>query len=78
LAGHPLGAFIEKFGDLEVVRRSLVDEHRIAGIMVPPTRLADVTDRSVLGRWNLTAEIGAGDDYEGSQLWAERLFEAGF
>jgi hypothetical protein len=78
LSGHPLGAFVEKFGDLEVVRRSLVDLHRLSSLMVPPARLADMTDRAVLGRWHLSAEIGAGDDYDGCQAWAERLFEAGF
>ena len=79
LAGHPLGAFVEKFGRLRVVPRSLVDQHSLAGLRLPsPVRVADVTDRTIVGRWNLSAELWAGDDYEGSQRWALRLHQAGF
>jgi len=41
-------------------------------------RVADVTDRMIMGRWHLSAELWAGDDYEGSQRWARRLHQAGF
>lgn len=79
LAGHPLGAFVEKFGRLRVVPRSLVDQHALATLQVPsPLRVADATDRRILGRWGLSAELWAGDDYAGSQRWAERLHQAGF
>lgn len=79
LAGHPLGAFVEKFGRLRVVPRSLVDQHALAALQLPsPLRVADVTDRRILGRWHLSAELWAGDDYAGSQRWAERLHQAGF
>jgi hypothetical protein len=30
-----------------------------------------MTDRTILGRWHLSAELWAGDDYEGSQRWAK-------
>lgn len=79
LAGHPLGAFVEKFGRLRVVPRSLVDQHALAQLrLASPIRVADVTDRTILGRWHLTAELWAGDDYPGSQRWAHRLHQAGF
>lgn len=79
LAGHPLGAFVEKFGRLKVVPRSLVDQHSLAAFrLVSPIRVADVTDRTILGRWHLSAELWAGDDYEGAQRWAHRLHQAGF
>jgi hypothetical protein len=77
LAGHPVGAFIEKFADVGIVTRERVDNHRLAHLQVPATRLADVTDRNAL-RWGVTAEIGAGGDYPGAQAWAERLFQVGF
>lgn len=77
LAGHPLGAFVEKFGDLSIVTRERVDAHRLAHLQVPATRLADATDRRAL-RWGVTAELAAGRDYAGAQQWAERLFQAGF
>ncbi len=77
LAGHPVGAFIEKFADLGIVTRERVDAHRLAHLQIPATRLADATDRSAL-RWGVTGELGAGGDYPGAQAWAERLFQAGF
>lgn len=79
LAGHPLGAFVEKFGRLKTVPQSLVDRHSIASLRLgSPVRVADVTDRMIMGRWHLSAELWAGDDYEGSQRWARRLHQAGF
>jgi hypothetical protein len=79
LAGHPLGAFVEKFGRLKAVPRSLVDQHALANLRLgSPMRVADVTDRTVVGRWHLSAELWAGDDYGGSQRWAQRLQQAGF
>ncbi|MHB1535528.1 MAG: RES family NAD+ phosphorylase [Acidimicrobiales bacterium] len=79
LAGHPLGAFIERFGRLRAVPQSLIDLHRLAGLgLASPVRVADVTDRTVVGRWGLTAGLWAGGDYTASQLWAARFFEAGF
>jgi hypothetical protein len=53
LAGHPLGAFIERFGDLPVVTRERVDANRLSYLQVPATRLANVTDRQAL-RWGVT------------------------
>lgn len=79
LAGHPLGAFVEKFGRLRIVPRTLIDQHSLATLRLPsPIRVADVTDRTILGRWNLSAELWAGDDYEAAQRWAERLHQVGF
>lgn len=77
LAGSPLGAFIEKFGDLRYVSRELVDAHRLAYLQVPATRIADATNRQAL-RWGVTAELAVGGDYAGAQEWALRLFQAGF
>ena len=55
-----MGAFVEKFGDLDIfLTRSAVDECQIASdLIIPDVRLADVTDRQVLGRWGLTAKSG--------------------
>lgn len=77
LAGHPVGAFIEMFGDLGIVSWGRVDAHRLAQLQVPATRLADVTNRAAL-RWGVTVELSAGGDYAGAQEWAEQLFQAGF
>jgi len=77
LAGHPVGAFIEKFADMGIVTRERVDAHRLAHLQIPATRLADATDRRALRR-GVTGELGAGGDYPGAQAWAERLFQPGF
>ena len=36
LSGHPMGAFVEKFGDLDIVARSAVDECQIASLSRMP------------------------------------------
>lgn len=77
LAGHPLGAFVERFGDLGVVTRQRIDARCLAHLQVPATRLADLTDRRALG-YGVTGELSSGGDYPGAQAWAERLFQAGF
>ncbi len=77
LAGNPVGAFIEKFGDLPIVTRSRIDASLVAGMIVPTTRLADMTNRAAF-EWGVTAELSTGDDIAGSQAWAERFFQAGF
>lgn len=76
LAGHPIGAFVERYGDLSFVSRERVDADLLATVVLPATNLADVTNRQAL-RWGVTGELSAGD-YPTAQLWAERLFQAGF
>lgn len=62
-----------------MVPRSLVDQHSLANLrLASPVRVADATDRTILGLWRLSAELWAGDDHEGSQRWAHRLYQAGF
>ena len=81
VATQPLGAFIEKFRRFQRggIPRSLIDAHRIATLRIPsPLRAADATDRTILGRWGLGAELWAGDDYPGAQRWGHRLHQAGF
>ena len=59
LSGHPLGVFVEKFGRFKIAPRSLVDQHSLASLrLTSPVRVADVTDRTILGRWHLTAGSG--------------------
>lgn len=79
LAEHPLGAFIEKFGSCRPVTRSLVDQQLLATLqLVSEIEAADITDRTLVGHWGLTAESWAGGNYDVSQRWAERLHQAGF
>ena len=79
LAGNPLGAYVEKFGRLRIVTRSLVDQQVLTKLQLRSSlRVADLTDRSIVGRWNLDAEIWAGGDYDRCHLWAAAFFDAGF
>jgi hypothetical protein len=56
-----------------------VDDHRLTELVSPaPLWIADLTDRTIMGRWHLDAGIWAVDDYEGSRRWAQALFEARF
>lgn len=79
LAGHPVGAFVEKFGRFRVVPRAVIEQHSLARLAVPSAlRVADLTDRSIVGRWGLTAAIWAEGDYALPQAWAVSLHAAGF
>lgn len=82
LSTHPLGAFIETFGRIRPVLQRHVDERVLTEAFLPSeTRVANMTDPVILGRYGLTAEIEIGGDehtYEITQLWAEALATAGF
>jgi len=79
VAGNPLGAFVERFGRLKAVPRRLVDQKVLSNLQLPsPVMVADATNRQLVGDFGLTAELWAGDDYEGSQRWAAALYRAGF
>ncbi len=82
LSTHPLGAFLETFGRIRPVLQRHVDERVLTEAYLPSEcRLADMTDPAILGRYGLTAEIGAGGDqqtYAVTQRWAEALESAGF
>lgn len=82
LSTHPLGAFLETFGRIRPVLQRHVDERVLTQAFLPSeTRVADMTDPVILGKFGLTAEIGIGGDehtYDVTRLWAEALVTAGF
>lgn len=82
LSTHPLGAFLETFGRIRPVLQRHVDERVLTEAFLPSeSRLADMTDPAILGRYGLTAEVGIGGDertYAATQRWAEALQAAGF
>ncbi len=79
LAVTDVAKFPEKFGRFSVITEENVDEHELSRL-TPTTslRLADLTDKTVLGEFGITGDIWAGTDYSPSQALAERLREAGF
>src|SRR4051812_17523320 len=56
LAAQRLGGYVEVFGRIAVVPRSEVDKRAISELtLVRDVTLADLTDRSVLGNYGVTA-----------------------
>ena len=72
LAQEPLGAFVEVFRTRLELDEDDVTARRLAEVRFDrDLRLADVCSRRAL-RFGVTAEIGAGGDYERSQAFALR------
>lgn len=78
-----LGAFVEHLGplvapgravSLQILRSRFLSSLTVEGRL----RLADLTAREALGRFGVTAEVGAAVDYAQTREWAEALAEAGF
>lgn len=77
-AQDPLGAFVEVFRTRIELDQDDVDERRLARVELNhDLRLADLTSRRAL-RFGVTAEIGAGGDYDASQRLAAGLAAAGY
>lgn len=79
LSTSPIGACIETFGRFRTVAEELVRARRLT--VVAPTvqlRLADLTDRRVLGSYGIAGDLSTGPDYSPSQQWALRLWNTGF
>ena len=79
MADRPLGAFVETFGRLTSLTREMIDERSLSELSPRrPLRLADLTNRKVLGGFGISGDISTGADYGPSQEWALGLFNAGF
>ena len=53
-------------------------DDQVAAPLAAAGRRLSLTDRSILGRWHLDAEIWAGGEYGRCHLWAAAFFDAGF
>lgn len=74
-----LTSFIEVFGRMRCVSESEVNRRSLSAIQPTLTlTIADTTDRTILGKFGLTAEISASSDYKESQHLSCQLFRAGF
>ena len=79
IAFDAMASYLEVFGRMDAV--SSTDIHRRALSRLTTDRaltLADLTDRSVLGTFRITASVSTGSDYEPSQQLSAELFDAGF
>lgn len=75
----PMTAFVEVFGRQRANPRSAVDARRLSSLT--PTAdlvVADLTHRSVVGAFGVTAAVSTGWDYGPAQALSARLFDAGF
>lgn len=79
MSPSPIGAYIETFGRLGTITVSDIAERCLTELaLTRPIRLADTTDRSVLGSYGITGDISAGTVYRPSQQAAAQLYAAGF
>ena len=75
----PLAAFVEVFGRVRPVQRPEVDGRRLSTARpTQPLRVADLTQREVLGRFGVNAAHSTGSDYRPAQLLSVQLHAAGF
>lgn len=76
---EPLAAYVEVFGRIRAVPQVEVDRRRLSELTVAHrVDVADLTDRTVLGDFGITAAHSTGSDYLPAQELATRLFDAGF
>jgi hypothetical protein len=79
LATNPLGPYVEVFGRIGTVPAGEVAVRRLTECeMGDDLRLADLTDRSVVGRFGITGDYSMGADYSPAQALSAELFAAGF
>ena len=78
--GHePLASYVEVFGRFRAVPKAELDRRCLSELTVRRVvEIADLTDRTVLGAFGITAAHSVGTDYEPAQELASRLFGAGF
>ncbi|MGH9068658.1 MAG: RES family NAD+ phosphorylase [Acidimicrobiales bacterium] len=78
LSPSPTGAYLETLGRLRTLSEDDIEERSLSEI-VPTTSLslADLTDRQVLGRYQITGDISTGTNYGPSQALADQLYRAG-
>lgn len=78
LGVEPLAAYVEVFGRIRAVPQVEVDRRRVSELTVAHrVDVADLTDRTVLGDFEITAAHSTGTDYGPAQELASLLFDAG-
>lgn len=76
---EPLTSYVEVFGRIRAVPQAEVDRRRLSELSVARSvDLADLTNRTVLGNFGITATHSTGADYLPAQELASHLFDAGF
>lgn len=74
-----IGAFLEVLARFRVLTQQMIDERAFSSLsLIRALRLADLTDRTVIGRFRIAGDLSTGGDYRQSQEWAARFYDAGF
>lgn len=79
VALEAIGAYVEVFGAVGIATRALLSGRNLS--RATPTRelrVADLTDRSVLGNFGVTAAVSMSADYGEAQKLSARLNDEGF
>lgn len=72
-------AYVEKYGRFGEITKNQRVQDCLSELAVPsPVAIADLTHRSVLGNFGISALHSTGGDYRPSQKLAAELFDAGF
>jgi hypothetical protein len=76
---EPLASYVEVFGRIRAVPQEEVDRRRLSELsLARSVDVADLTNRTVLGDFGITATHSTGADYRPAQELASHLFDAGF
>jgi RES domain len=76
---EPLASYVEVFGRFQVVPEAEIDRRALSQFDIQRNlRCADLTDRTVLGDFGVTAAHSTGADYGPAQELAANLYDAGF
>lgn len=79
VAPSPIGAYVETLGRLGTISESDVAERSLSELVLTrPLKLADMTNRQVLGSHRITGDLSVGTDYAESQAVASELYAVGF
>ncbi len=74
----PFAAYVERYGRFGVITPAQVRDDAFSILKLTATvAIADLTDRSVLGEFGITASHSTGSDYGPSRQLASDLFDAG-
>lgn len=76
---EPLASYVEVFGRIRAVPRGEVGRRRLSELIVSHSMdVADLTNRTVLGDFGITATHSTGTHYGPAHELASHLFDAGF
>ena len=79
VALEAIGAYVEVFGAVGVATRALLSSRCLSrATSSRELRVADLTDRSVLGNFGITGDISMSADYGEAQKLSARLNDEGF